>query len=179
MNVFSRTFLPAARDAGLAVSTISRHLPVLRQCVNPSDAVALVTRCFRPERPQRDDFLLLLTRRRLVVTRQSWPLGRLHLHLNTELRHLRDVNWTADPRTCVVALAATAVDGVRERFASRVPHPHDLWRVDDLFTRLFRGDDAAAARRPLLARAVAVESAYAASRQRPRGKALRRLAAAA
>ncbi|GGK32625.1 hypothetical protein GCM10010124_26720 [Pilimelia terevasa] len=170
MNVFSRTFLPAAREAGLAVSTVSRHLPVLRQCVGPGDAVSLVARCFRPERPQREDFLLLLTRRRLVVTRQGWPLSRLRLHLNAELRHLRHVSWTADPRNGVIELAATAVDGVRERFCTRVPQPHQLWRLDDLFTQVFRGEAAAAARRPVLAHAVAAETALAGHRDLvPRG----------
>ncbi|GGK10881.1 hypothetical protein GCM10010123_46030 [Pilimelia anulata] len=160
MNVFSRTFLPAAHEAGLPVSTISRHLPVLRQCVAATDAVSLVARCSRPDRPQREDFLLLLTRRRLVVTRQGWPLQRLRLHLNAELRHLRHVSWAADPRECAIELAATAVDGVRERFRARVPGPQQLWRLDDLFTRVFRGDAAAAARRPIMASAVAAESAF-------------------
>ena len=45
MDVFSRTFLPAAAEAGVAIPTVSRHMPIFRRCVEPDDATVLVTRC--------------------------------------------------------------------------------------------------------------------------------------
>lgn len=138
MDVFSRTFLPAAAETGLAVQTVSRHLPVFRRCVHPDDATILVTRCTRPEQPVSGEHLLLVTYQRLVVTRQSLLLHRLHLHLNTELRHLGNVTWNPDPRLQQVELSATAIDGVRERFLIRTDHPKQVWQVDTLLHHAFR-----------------------------------------
>ncbi|GAA2518011.1 hypothetical protein [Pilimelia columellifera] len=138
MNVFSRTFLPAAVESGLARSTVSRHLPILRQCVAGDDAVTLLARCVRPDRRLGGEFLLLLTHRRLVVVRETWPLRRLRLHLNSDLRHLRHVSWTTDPHYSQVELAATAIDGVRERFCIRGTRAKHVWRLDTLFTEAFR-----------------------------------------
>lgn len=135
MDAFSRTFLPAAAEAGVAVPTVTRHLPILRRCVEPDDTAILVARCIRP---LQGDYLLLMTHRRLVVTQESRLLHRLRLHLNTELRHLSNVNWNADPRTSAVELAVTAVDGVRERFWITVGHPKQVWHLDALLSRAFR-----------------------------------------
>lgn len=148
MDVFSRTFLPAASEAGVAIPTVSRHLPVLRRCVAPDDATALVARCVRPDRPLCGDFLLALTYRRLVVTQETRLLRRLRLHLNTELRHLHNVSWNPDPRLSAVELAATAVDGVRERFWIRAGHPGQVWHVDALLSHVFRPETAAEAPEP-------------------------------
>ncbi|GIJ30103.1 hypothetical protein Vqi01_52650 [Micromonospora qiuiae] len=138
MDVFSRTFLPAATEAGLAVQTASRHMPVFRRCVGSGDATILVARCSRPDRPMFGDHLLLLTHRRLVVTRQTRILHRLRLHLNTELRELSHVTWSPDPRLHSVELAATAIDGIRERFLIRTQHPKQVWQFDALFNHAFR-----------------------------------------
>jgi hypothetical protein len=138
MDVFSRTFLPAAAEAGVAIPTVSRHLPIFRRCVEPDDATVLVTRCVRPTSPMHGEFLLLLTYRRMVVTQETRVLHRLRLHLNTELRHLSNVTWNPDPRTAAVELAATAVDGVRERFQIKVGHPKQVWHLDALLTHVFR-----------------------------------------
>jgi hypothetical protein len=138
MDVFSRTFLPAAAETGLAVQTVSRHMPVFRQCVGSGDATILVARCSRPDRPVAGEYLLLLTHRRLVVTQQTRVWHRLRLHLNTELRELSNVTWSPDPRTQSVALAATAIDGVRERFLIHTPHPRQVWRLDTLLHHAFR-----------------------------------------
>ena len=139
MDVFSRTFLPAATDAGVALSTLSRHMPVFRRCVGPADAPLLVARCARPVRGAAADHLLLLTARRLVVTHQTRLTHRLRLHLNTELRQLSDITWNPDRRLGTIELAATAVDGVRERFLLRTRTPEQVWRLDALFARAFRG----------------------------------------
>jgi hypothetical protein len=138
MDAFSRTFLPAAAEAGLAIPAVSRHLPIFRRCVEPDDATVLVSRCVRPTRPLEGEFLLLLTYRRLVVTQETRLLHRLRLHLNTELRHLTNVSWNPDPRLSVVEIAATAVDGVRERFWVRVGHPKQVWHLDALLSHVFR-----------------------------------------
>jgi hypothetical protein len=138
MDVFSRTFLPAAAEAGVAIPTVSRHMPVLRRCVDPDDATVLVTRCMRPDRPLMGGFLLLLTRRRLVVTQETRVLHRLRLHLNTDLRHLSNVTWNPNLRQSAVEIAATAVDGVRERFWMRVAEPQQVWHLDELLRHIFR-----------------------------------------
>lgn len=139
MDVFSRTFLPAAAEAGIATQTASRHMPVFRRCVGSGDAPILVTRCSRPNRSATaGEYLLLLTHRRLVVTRQTRVLHRLRLHLNTELRELSDVTWGPDPRLHCLELAATAIDGVRERFVIRTRHPKQVWQLDELLNHAFR-----------------------------------------
>jgi hypothetical protein len=138
MDVFSRTFLPAAAEAGLAAQSVSRHMPVFRGCVGSGDATILVARCSRPARPVTGEYLLLLTHRRLVVTRQTRVLHRLRLHLNSGLRELSLVTWHPDPRTPGVELAATAIDGVRERFLLRVQHPRQVWQWDALLGQAFR-----------------------------------------
>ncbi|GIG89244.1 hypothetical protein Pen02_41800 [Plantactinospora endophytica] len=137
--------LPAAAETGVASPTVSRHLPVLRNCVQAGDVTVLVTRCTRPEQPA-NGCLLLLTTRRLVVTQQTRLLHRLRLHLNTELRHLNNVAWNPDPRASVVELAATAVDGVRERFLIRASRPSQMWQLDALFSQVFRPRMAARSR---------------------------------
>ena len=35
-------------------------------------------------------------------------------------------------------MAATAIDGVRERFLIRVGHPKQVWQLDALFSHVFR-----------------------------------------
>ncbi|WP_051799832.1 hypothetical protein [Catenuloplanes japonicus] len=138
MDVFYRTFLPAAAEAGVAIPTVSRHMPVFRRCVEADDTAVLVARCLHPDRPLQGEFLLVLTERRLVVTQETRLLRRLRLHLNAELRHLGNVNWNPDVRSSAVELAATAIDGVRERFWIRVGHPKQLWHTDALLKRVFR-----------------------------------------
>ncbi|HEU5110614.1 MAG TPA: hypothetical protein VFT95_18900, partial [Micromonosporaceae bacterium] len=138
MDVFARTFLPAAVEAGVTSQTVTRHLPVFSRCVAADDPAALVVRCRRPGQPLRGDFLLLLTSQRLVVTRESWAMRRLRLHLNAELRHLHNVSWTPDARLSGVEFAATAIDGVRERFVIPVAGPDAVDRLDALFAATFR-----------------------------------------
>ncbi|GAA3746354.1 hypothetical protein ACIBP4_00245 [Micromonospora maritima] len=138
MDVFSRTFLPAAAETGLATQTVTRHMPVFRRCVGSGDATILVTRCSRPDHPVGGEYLMLLTHRRLVVTRQTRVLHRLRLHLNTELRELSNVTWSPDPRAHSLELAATAIDGVRERFLIRTHHPKQVWQLDALLNHAFR-----------------------------------------
>jgi hypothetical protein len=138
MDVFSRTFLPAAAEAGVTIPTVSRHLPIFRRCVEPDDSTVLVTRCVCPDRPMAGEFLLLLTYRRLVVTQETRVLHRLRLHLNANLRHLSNVTWRPDLRMSAVDVAATAVDGVREHFRMRLGRPEQVWHFDALLKHVFR-----------------------------------------
>jgi hypothetical protein len=138
MDVFSRTFLPAAAEAGVPIPTVSRHMPIFRRCVDADDTTVLVTRCVRPEEPMAGDFMMLLTYRRLVVTQETRVFRRLKLHLNANLRHLSDVTWNPDLRQSVVEVAATAVDGIRERFMMRLGEPEQVWHFDELLTHVFR-----------------------------------------
>jgi hypothetical protein len=148
MDVFSRTFLPAAAEAGVAIPTVSRHMPIFRRCVEPDDPTVLVIPCVSPDHPLAD-FLMLLTYRRLVITQETRVLHRLRLHLNANLRHLSNVSWSPDLRAMAVEIAATAVDGVRERFRVRLDEPEQVWQVDSLLKHVFRGGRAdAVARRP-------------------------------
>jgi len=107
------------------------------------DTVVLVTRCTRVDRPAQGDYLLLLTHRRLVVMRRTRLLRRLRLHLNAELRHLTNVTWNPDPDLSGVELAATAVDGIRERFLIRVGDPKRVWQLDAVLNHRFRPGAAA------------------------------------
>jgi hypothetical protein len=137
MDVFTRTFSVAAAEAGVAVPAVSRHMSVFRSCIEPDDPTVLVTRCVRSDVPAAGEFLLLLTNRRLVVTKQSRVLHRMRVHLNTNLRHLSSVTWSPDPRDSAVEIAATAVDGVRERFRMQFDQPERVRHFDALLTRVF------------------------------------------
>ena len=145
MDVFSRTLRPVAVEARVPTPGTHRHMSIMRRCIQSGDAPVLVTRCIRPDRPTQGEYLLLLTYRRLVVTQRSRLLQRLRLHLDTDLRHLSNVTWSPDPRLPVVELAATAIDGVRERFLIRAGHDKRLWQVDALLNHVFRSR---AGRRP-------------------------------
>lgn len=139
MDVFSRTFLPAAAEAGVTIPTVSRHMPIFRRCVEPDDATVLVARCSRPEAPLGGEYLMVLTTRRLVVTQETKVLHRLRLHLNANLRHLSNVSWSREVSRSTLDIAATAVDGVRERFRMRLSEPEAVWHFDSLLQHVFRG----------------------------------------
>ena len=145
MDAFARTFLPAAADAGLDMPTISRHLPVFRRCLG-ADPVLLVTRCTRADRPLAGEYLLVLTRNRLVVTHESRLVHKLRLHLDAPIHELAHVRWAPDLLQTSVQLAATAIDGIRERFTIKVRHPDAVWHLDETFGYVFQ-----AATQPLAA----------------------------
>lgn len=142
MDVFSRTFFLAAATAGVAAPAASRHLSVIRRCVEADDSAVLLTRCLQPGGAP-GEFLLLLTNRRLVVTHQSRVLHRLSLHLNANLRHLSHVTWAADRDRTGFEVAATAVDGVRERFRMNLGDRDRVREVEAAFERVFAGLSAA------------------------------------
>jgi hypothetical protein len=143
---FDRNLLPAAASSGVGLPGVSRHIPIFRRCVGQRDEPVLVARCrsanIRGSRSERNarrrDQVLLLTRRRLVVTAESGLLRRLRLYLNSELRHLADVTWTAEPSLGAVRLAATAVDGVREHFWMEAGTPDRVRHLDHVLHQLFQ-----------------------------------------
>jgi hypothetical protein len=136
LDPFAATFLPAAAEAGIDLTTVSRHIAVLRHCVAPDDETVLVARGSRADRAfGGGTHLVLITRRRLVVTAESRLLHRMRLHLNADLRHLTDVLWTPEPALGGVQLSATAIDGVREHFWLRSLDPE---RVGARLQRVFR-----------------------------------------
>ncbi|GGK94102.1 hypothetical protein [Mangrovihabitans endophyticus] len=114
-------------------------MPIFRRCVDPDDHTVLVALCTQVDRPLSGDHLLLLTSRRLVVTQESRVLRRLRLYLNANLRHLSGVMWNPDVRSSTMEFAATAVDGVRERFRMRAVEPEHVWHVNTLLTQTFHG----------------------------------------
>ena len=109
------------------------HLPVLESCVGPRDTTVLVAHCTLAG--AAGDHALMLTRRRLVVTARSRLTRRLRLHLNFELHQLSDVTWTPEPGLGGVALAVTAIDGVREHFWIETA---DAAAVDRILAEVFR-----------------------------------------
>ncbi len=132
---------PMDQLAEFASRTMGRHLPILRRCLGQRDTPVLLARCGRPgqTRPRGRHQVLLLTRRRLIVTSESRLLRRLRLHLNCELRHLADVTWSPEPALGGVRLAATAVDGVREHFWVDAGNAARVHRVDGVLRQLFTG----------------------------------------
>jgi hypothetical protein len=138
MDVSLRTFLPGTSQSPIPTPAVKRHMAILRRCVESDDTTVLVTRAHRPEQPLGSEFVLLLTYRRIAVTEESRVLHRLRLHLNTELRHLANVTWYPDPHLKAIELAATAVDGIRERFWIHAMHPKQVWHLDALFSYVFR-----------------------------------------
>ncbi|MDT5034237.1 MAG: hypothetical protein QOC94_4408 [Actinoplanes sp.] len=81
---------------------------------------------------------MVLTYRRLVITNETRVLHRLRLHLNADLRHLSNVSWSPDLRGMSVDIAATAVDGIRERFRIKLLEPEQVWQVDSQLKHVFR-----------------------------------------
>ncbi|WP_244615920.1 hypothetical protein [Stackebrandtia albiflava] len=136
MDRFSRTLLAAAAESGLATITLSRHVPSFRRSVPADDEVVMLAHCLRPDGHLSGDHLLLLTRRRLVVTKQSRVLNRVRIDVDAGLAELVDVRWTADPSLPGVELAFTAGD-VRHRFWMDARHGKQVWRVDALLARMF------------------------------------------
>ncbi len=84
-------------------------------------------------------FLLLLTNRHLIVSREGRLLHRVHLHLAAPLPDLADAAWVPDARLQAIELAFTAPDGVRERFWLPIRGVGRVWHVDALFSHAFRG----------------------------------------
>lgn len=137
MDPFDRTFLPAAAEAGLPMASIIRQIPLFRRYAGLNQTVLLFNRCGRPDRPLSADYLLLLTRERLVITVETRMLRHARLRLDAAVTELVNVTWRPDPRLTSIELNVTAIDGVRERFLIRVHKPGTLRHLDATLESVF------------------------------------------
>lgn len=148
MDTFSLSLLPAAADAGLDTLTVSRHVPVFRRDVGRHDTTLAVAQCVDPDRFINAGLVLLLTRRRLVVTRQSRLFDRVRPMVTADLTELSDVDWVARDRLGLLDLRF-AVGGDRHHLWVRAPHREQLAHLVGVFGRTFAAGttDELAARR--------------------------------
>ncbi|MEV0839947.1 hypothetical protein AB0I55_10355 [Actinocatenispora sera] len=147
MDTFSLSLLPAAADAGLDTLTVSRHVPVFRRDVGRHDTTLAVAQCVDPNRFINAGLVLLLTRRRLVVTRQSRLFDRVRPLISADLTELSEIDWTPRDRIGLLDLRFT-VDGDRQHLWVRAPHRQQLGHLVSVFGRTFAaGTDELAARR--------------------------------
>ncbi|MCH7229520.1 hypothetical protein L0U85_01385 [Glycomyces sp. L485] len=151
MDLFSRTMLASSAEAGLTTTTLSRHVPLLRRNIRPSDRVALLTGCVGSDGLASGDCMLMLTGERIVVTRQSRLLSRVSLCLDTPVRAVENLRWSADPNGPGVELNFTvpgrpgATSPHRWHFWLPASHAKRVWRIDALLARAFRRPGASAA----------------------------------
>jgi hypothetical protein len=129
-DVFDRTFQMAVADAGLPAEALARHIPIFRQTVGAGQTVLLVARCGRLDHASAADHLIVVTRDRLAITSESRSLRRVRLHLNAATAALLNVRWQVDPGASAVEFAATALDGVRERFLIEARDPVGVSHID-------------------------------------------------
>ncbi len=137
-DVFDRTFQIASTEAGLTVEALARHLPIFRRTVGAGQTVLLVARCGRLDQPNSADHLIVITRDRVVITSESRSLHRARLHLNAAVAALMNVRWQPDAGLTAVEFAATALDGVRERFLIEAPDAAGVSHVDAVLGYVFR-----------------------------------------
>jgi hypothetical protein len=137
-DIFDRTFQIAATEAGLPVEALARHLPIFRRTVGAGQTVLLVARCGRLDQPNAADHLIVITRDRVVITSESRSLHRARLHLNAAVAALMNVRWQPDAGLTAVEFAATALDGVRERFLIEAPDAAGVSHVDAVLGYVFR-----------------------------------------
>jgi hypothetical protein len=96
----------------------------------------MVARCTRPDRPM-GEYVLALTRHRLVAVHESRVVHRVRLHLDAPLHELSEVTWGVDPTGTTLELAATAIDGIRERFAIRLRRRDQRHQLDVRLAEVF------------------------------------------
>lgn len=97
----------------------------------------MLAHCLRPDGQVSGDHLLLLTRRHVVVTKQSRVLNRVRVEVDADLAGLDDVRWLADPNMPGLELAFNT-GGTRQRFWIDAQHGKQVWRLDALLAKLFR-----------------------------------------
>ncbi|GIG63743.1 hypothetical protein [Phytomonospora endophytica] len=137
MDRFSRTLLAASAESGLATITLSRHVPSLRRNLRSDDEVLMLTPCLRAGGGFPGEFLLLLSKRRLVMTRQSKLLNRIRLSVDAPIAELSDVKWTTEPSTPGIEVAFTYAEE-RHRFWISAQHSRHAWRLEAALARTFR-----------------------------------------
>ncbi|GLZ80500.1 hypothetical protein Afil01_53070 [Actinorhabdospora filicis] len=136
MDRFSRTLLAASAESGLATITLSRHVPSLRRNIRSDDEVLMLTPCLRAGGGFPGEFLLMLSKRRLVMTRQSKLLNRVRLSVDAPLSELTDVKWSTDPSAGIEVAFTYAEE--RHRFWIKALHNRHAWRLEAALARTFR-----------------------------------------
>lgn len=137
MDTFALSLLPAAAEAGLDTTTVSRHVPVFRRDVGRHDTTLAVAQCTEPNRfIQSGELVLLLTRRRLVVNRRIRVLDRIRPYLSAGLTELSDLDWRVRPRLALIDLRVTAENRTHHLWV-RAPYPGQLDRLAAVFHRVF------------------------------------------
>lgn len=137
MDRFSRTLLAASAESGLATITLSRHVPSLRRNLRSDDEVVVLTPCLRAGGGFPGEFLLLLSKRRLVMTRQSKLLNRVRLSVDAPLSEISDVHWSTEPSMPGIEVAFTYAEE-RHRFWINAQHSRHAWRLEAALARTFR-----------------------------------------
>lgn len=137
MDRFSRTLLAASAESGLATITLSRHVPSLRRNLRSDDEVLVLTPCLRAGGGFAGEFLLLLSNRRLVMTRQSKLLNRVRLSVDAPISEISDVHWTTEPSMPGIEVAFTYAEE-RHRFWIKAQHSRHAWRLEAALARTFR-----------------------------------------
>jgi len=136
MDTFSLSLLPAAADAGLDTLTVSRHVPVYRRDIGRHDTTLAVAQCVDPNRFINAGLVLLLTRRRLLVTRRTRLLDRVRPLVSAELTAVTGVEWTPKQRLGVLDFRFTVADRTH-RLWVRASHPDQFARLTGVFRRTF------------------------------------------
>jgi hypothetical protein len=83
------------------------------------------------------DYVLALTRHRLVAVHESRVVHRVRLHLDAPLHELSEITWGVDAIGTTLELAATAIDGIRERFAIRLRRRAQRHQLDVRLAEVF------------------------------------------
>ncbi|WP_025273045.1 hypothetical protein [Haloglycomyces albus] len=137
MDIFSRTMLAASAEAGIVSSQLTRHLPYLRLNVSPQDRVILVTQLIGSGGYASGEHILMLTGRRLVITRQSRLLNRVRAVLDAPVNEIESMRWSAIPNRPGVELSFVA-GGEHFHFWLPTSHPKRMWRIDAHLALVFR-----------------------------------------
>ena len=133
---FSRTLLPAAAESGLPVTTVSRHMPVLRRHLADAGPVLVAAGAIFADRPWLGDVVVAITEKQLVVTQETRFLHRVRPHIVASVPALVNVSWSLDPREATMELAFTG-KRQRHRFLMNAHDRHQVWRLDAVFGQIF------------------------------------------
>ncbi|MGA8114385.1 MAG: hypothetical protein WCA46_12030 [Actinocatenispora sp.] len=131
MDTFALSLLPAAAEAGLDTTTVSRNLPLFRRDVGRRATTLAVVRCTERNHLVRSGLVLLITRQRLVVTRRTKLLHRVLPHLSAGLSELSDVTWSPNPGQLRIDLQFRLRG--REHHLRVRPGPGQLGRLEATF----------------------------------------------
>ncbi|MFC4334128.1 hypothetical protein [Salininema proteolyticum] len=137
MDIFSRTMLSASAEGGLVSSQLTRHVPYLRLNSSPGDRVILLTAAMGSDGYSGGEHVLMLTGRRLVITRQSRLLNRVRAILDAPVEEVDRLRWSAVPVRPGVELSFAA-GGEYFHFWLPAGHSKRMWHIDAHLAVVFR-----------------------------------------